>query len=150
MKPIWILLKQETASGSGISWAIRKSAPRSRQITTPAPTTQFFTDRMPFLHPTNSVKALKAHANNNCGSPQSCDYDFWRWSVATPSELFDWQVRYLDICIALCVGSYPLQSSRCVSFARICDCRTFGVLQRSAHIAYFLRIHVNWHFRRQF
>jgi len=26
----------------------------------PAPTTQFFTGRMPFLHPTNSVKALKA------------------------------------------------------------------------------------------
>jgi len=36
-KPIWILLKQETVSGSGISWAICKSAPRSRQITTPAP-----------------------------------------------------------------------------------------------------------------
>ena len=37
VKPIWILLKQETVSGSGISWAICKSAPRSRQITTPAP-----------------------------------------------------------------------------------------------------------------
>ena len=36
-KPIWILLKQETVSGSGISWAICKSAPRSRQITMPAP-----------------------------------------------------------------------------------------------------------------
>jgi len=36
-KPIWILLKQETVSGSGISWAIFKTAPRSRQITTPAP-----------------------------------------------------------------------------------------------------------------
>ena len=33
----WILLKQETVSGSGISWAVCKSAPRSRQITTPAP-----------------------------------------------------------------------------------------------------------------
>ena len=30
-------LKQETVSGSGISWAICKSAPRFRQITTPAP-----------------------------------------------------------------------------------------------------------------
>jgi len=38
-KTIWILLKQEIVSGSGISWAICKSAPRSRQITTPAPTT---------------------------------------------------------------------------------------------------------------
>ena len=36
-KPIWILLKQETVSGSGISWAVCKSAPCSRQITTPAP-----------------------------------------------------------------------------------------------------------------
>ena len=46
VKPIWILLKQETVSGSGISWAICKSAPRSRQITT-----QFDTGRMPFLPP---------------------------------------------------------------------------------------------------
>jgi len=36
-KPTWILLKQETVSGSGISWAICKSAHRSRQITMPAP-----------------------------------------------------------------------------------------------------------------
>jgi len=35
VKPIWILLKQETVSGNGISWAICKSALRSRQITTP-------------------------------------------------------------------------------------------------------------------
>jgi len=39
VKPIWILLKQETVSGSGICWTICKSASRSRQITTPAPTT---------------------------------------------------------------------------------------------------------------
>ena len=37
VKPIWILLKQETVSGSGISWATCKCAPRSRQITMPAP-----------------------------------------------------------------------------------------------------------------
>ena len=37
VKPIWILMKQETVSGSGISWDICKSAPRSRQITMPAP-----------------------------------------------------------------------------------------------------------------
>jgi len=35
-------------SGSGISWAICKSAPRSRQITTPAPPPL---RRMPFLPP---------------------------------------------------------------------------------------------------
>ena len=32
-----ILLKQETVSGSGISWAICKFAPSSRQVTMPAP-----------------------------------------------------------------------------------------------------------------
>jgi len=30
-------MEQEIVSGSGISWAICKFAPRSRQITTPAP-----------------------------------------------------------------------------------------------------------------
>ena len=37
-KPIWVLLKQETVSGSGISWAICKSASlQTDEITTPAP-----------------------------------------------------------------------------------------------------------------
>jgi len=35
VKPVWILLKQKTVSSSGISWAICKSASRSRQITMP-------------------------------------------------------------------------------------------------------------------
>ena len=60
-KPIWILLKQETVSGSGIRWAICKSAPRSRQITTPAPHHSVFLQAgCPSCRPTNSVKALKA------------------------------------------------------------------------------------------
>jgi len=59
-KPIWILLKQETVSGSGIIRAVCKSAPRSRQITTPAPNHCFLQARCPSCHPTNSVKVLKA------------------------------------------------------------------------------------------
>ena len=60
-KPIWILLKQETVSGSGISWAICKSAHRSRQITMPAQHRSVFLQaRCPSCSPTNSVKALKA------------------------------------------------------------------------------------------
>ena len=42
VKPIWILLKQETVSGSGISWAICMSAPCSGQTTTPAPNHSVF------------------------------------------------------------------------------------------------------------
>ena len=59
VKPIWILLKQETVSGSGISWAICKSAPCSRQTTTPAPHTLFFTGRMPFLPPNQQCQSTE-------------------------------------------------------------------------------------------
>ena len=60
-KQIWILLKQETVSGSGIRWAICKSASRSRQRTTPAPHHSVFLQAgCPSCRPTNSVKALKA------------------------------------------------------------------------------------------
>ena len=56
VKPVWILLKQETVSGSGISWAICKSAPRSRQITMPAPHSSVFyrPDALPAAQPTAS------------------------------------------------------------------------------------------------
>ena len=56
VKPIWILLKQETVSGSGIGWAICKSAPRSRQITMPAPHCSVFyrPDALPAAQPTAS------------------------------------------------------------------------------------------------
>jgi len=60
-EPIWILLKQETVSGSSISWAICKSALRPRQITMPAPHhSDFLQPRCPSCCLTNSVKALKA------------------------------------------------------------------------------------------
>ena len=47
VKQIWILLKKETVSGSGISWAICKSATRSRQT----PPLKIFTGQMNFLPP---------------------------------------------------------------------------------------------------
>ena len=63
-KPIWILLKQETVSGSGIHWAICKSAPHSSQITTPVPHHSVCLQAAcPSCHPTNSVKALKTRLN---------------------------------------------------------------------------------------
>ena len=56
VKPIWILLKQETVSGSGISCAVCKSATRSSQITTPAPHHSVFyrLDALPAAQPTAS------------------------------------------------------------------------------------------------
>ena len=56
VRTTWILLKQETVSGSGISWAICKSAPRSRQITMPAPhhSVVYRPDALPAAQPTAS------------------------------------------------------------------------------------------------
>ena len=70
VKPIWILLKQETASGSGISWATCKSAPCSRQITTPAPHHSVFyrPDALPVAQPTALKQKVESinHKKNNC------------------------------------------------------------------------------------
>jgi len=49
------LLQQELVSGSNNSWAICKSAPRPRQITTPASATVFYRpDALPATKPTAS------------------------------------------------------------------------------------------------
>ena len=56
VKPIWILLEQDTVNGSGISWAICKSTHRSRQTTMPAPHHSVFIrpDALPAAQPTAS------------------------------------------------------------------------------------------------
>ena len=63
VKPIWILLKQETVSGSGISWTICESAPHSRQITTPVPHHFVFyrPDTLPVTQPTASKHWRQFH-----------------------------------------------------------------------------------------
>ena len=67
VKPIWILLKQETVSGTGISRAIRKSAPCSGQITMPAPHHSVFyrPDALPAAQPTASKHWRSTRHNNN-------------------------------------------------------------------------------------
>jgi len=47
---IWILLRQETVSGSGISWAVCKYAPRSKQITMSSHHWSFLQVRCPSCH----------------------------------------------------------------------------------------------------
>ena len=80
VKPIWILLKQETVSGSGISWAICKSAPHSRQITMPAPHHSVFyrPDALPAAQPT----ASKHWRQNVCTTIGECslfsESPFWQ------------------------------------------------------------------------
>ena len=92
VKPIWILLKQETVSASGISCAICKSAPCSRQITRPAPR-RFFTGRMPFLPPNQQHQSTE-------GIQCSTFPNNWHSTQCRHGELFDFvDIRWLD---ALC------------------------------------------------
>ena len=72
-KPIWILLKQETVSGSRISRAICKSAPRSRQITMPAPHQSVFyrQDAVPAAQPTASKYLYSNNSKSICIVPRN-------------------------------------------------------------------------------
>jgi len=82
-KPIWILLKQETVSGSGISWAICKPAPWSRQTTTPTPHHSVFKGQMSFLPPNQQRQSTE-------GSIYS-----WKWvklKSGTGGQLFYFEV----------------------------------------------------------
>ena len=65
---IWILLKQETVSGSGISWVICKSAPRSRHVTTPAPhdSVSYRPGALPAAQPTASKHWWQYSLNMKC------------------------------------------------------------------------------------
>jgi len=51
VKPIWILLKQETASGSGISWTMQVCTSLQTDNHASTPPLKLFTGRMPFLPP---------------------------------------------------------------------------------------------------
>ena len=87
VKPIWILVKQETASGSGISWAICKSASRSRQITMPAPhCSSFFTGRMPFLPPNQQRQSTEGKEYNITNAYKSLYQTFFQLSPKSPQR----------------------------------------------------------------
>jgi len=83
VKSIWILLEQETVSGSGISSAICKSAPRSRLITTPAPHHSVFTGRMPFLPPNQQHQNTEGTV-----ALYKCVYYYYRYCATFVVKVF--------------------------------------------------------------
>ena len=88
VKPIWILRKQETVSGSGISWAICKSASCSRQITTPAPHHSVFTGRMPFLPPNQQRQSTEGNVTYYFIYSFTAIILMWSFKVRLYSYLF--------------------------------------------------------------
>ena len=82
------LLKHETVSGSGISWAICKSAPSSREITMPAPHHSVFyrPDALPAAQPT-----VSKHCPFYLQCNKICDI------IRTTTSNFAWTVYCLSI-----------------------------------------------------
>ena len=93
VKWIWILLKQETVSGSGIRWAICKSAPRSRQITMPASHRSVFyrPDALPAAQPTASKHWRQG--NTSCNQSALC--------------IAKWENRQITSTTNICSCSVP-------------------------------------------
>ena len=129
VKPIWILLEQETVSGSGISWAMCKSAPHSRQITTPAPHHSVFyrPGALPAAQPTVSkhwrphIMGIKKRKNMEhwqivvtvqCKSFPSCLYNFyilnrfleWRWGIVVLVMNYILRLYWNTTCAWFLVG----------------------------------------------
>ena len=79
---------EATVSGSGICWAICKSAPRFRQITSPAPHHSVFLQAgCPSCSPTNSVKALKAILASGALSSKPATFRCCCWMM----DQIDWR-----------------------------------------------------------
>ena len=105
VKPIWILLKQETVSGSSISWAICKSAPRSRQITMPTPHRSVFyrPDALPAAQSTASEHWRHCPLHSSVGPyesiPETASQSVQKFSHSsqlwTPDRQTD---RQTDMC----------------------------------------------------
>ena len=112
VKPIWILLKQETVSGSGISWAICKSAPCSRQTTTPTPHHSVFyrPDALPAAQPTASKhwrQHIHTHPFNGplSGTTRVSQYQEGKTNLdftgASDSEWQWHQLDHMQVCTSL-------------------------------------------------
>jgi len=93
VKPIWILLKQETVGGSGISWAICMSAPRSRQTTTPAPHHSYV-----FYGPDALRAAQPRRASGHSGASSS-ENSQHPWSSCKNSDMISLIGVIMDIVV---------------------------------------------------
>jgi len=71
------LLEQELVSGSGICWAICKSAPHPRQPRQ-HPTTQFFTGRMPFLPSNQQRQSSEGHISRHTIIEHNIFCNIWK------------------------------------------------------------------------
>ena len=97
VKPVWILLKQETVSGSGISWAICKSAPLQTDNHASTSSLSFSTGRMPFLPPNQQRQSTEGNrptcsvimmttTTANLSLQQTRDLNPWQTDIQTDRQ----------------------------------------------------------------
>ena len=139
-KPNWILLKQETVNGSGISWAICKSAPRSRQTTMPAPQHSVFyrPDALPAAQPTASKHWRHCYTTFNCETIMSTKQtinDKLQGSVATYLRcdgVVNNQIKKGGLLLSLIVKKIKIGKYLAKLQARIWSFRTLSPSSSSA------------------
>ena len=115
VKPIWILLEQETVSGNDISWAICKSTHRSRQMTMPAPHHSVFyrPDALPVAQPTVSKhwrgdRSYYAvyHNTRVTGAMVNCIMEIWKTALCAcyfnVPNVFTWKLWRNDTTKSYC------------------------------------------------
>ena len=135
-------------SGSGISWAMCKSAPHSRQITTPAP----HQARCPFCHPTNSIKALKATDSDITEIVCNISGDGWhpgafRWNCGLPmsTRMLQFAPTAVECCWdeACCYNDNLLRFCQHYYVSLVCSGK-YAALVRCLFLFYLLYFLSGW------
>jgi len=120
VKPVRILLKQETVSGSVINWAICKSAPCFRQTTTPAHHHSVFTGQRPFVPPNQQRQitegtSLIISVNKDYQMRRRWFRWCWRWR-----RLVRLATGRVDAIASTCLSQYSASSgSSCTSLSKL-------------------------------
>ena len=119
VKPIRILLKQETVSGSGISWAICTLLQTDNHASTP-PLKFFLQAGCPSCRPTKSIKALKAYYEKHfftevewkccwCWNERlvgvTCSCTLWFKKTRTPAKFQITLTNTGEYQLFFCIGS---------------------------------------------
>jgi len=124
-------------SGTGISWAICKSAPCYRKITMPAAHHSVFLQAgCPSCRPTNSVKALKANSSNSIIYDQTVQKNMQQYRM-----LLTW-----------CHHHHKYSSTYVRGLARrhedatmpLCSLVNFGLVETVKHICLLLYTTLFW------
>ena len=118
-KPIWILLEQETVSGSSLSWAICKSAPSSRHTTMPAPHNSVTFQSIKFQNYQTLQPHMTAYSSARMYS-LICVIISNKWDLHSLS--------YLQGHSRLCVMWYPITSYKSSILTMPLSCTVSGIL----------------------